>query len=231
MDCVIVAAAAKSSAPCQQAVQICADRGRIVDVGAVELTFPWYEMYRKEIQLFMARAYGPGSYDPLYEKQGQDYPINYVRWTENRNMAEFLRLVSLGRIQLAPADHAPVSARRRAQGLRDDMDPASSSLAVLLNYPAASAPDVARRLQTGAEGAHSESVAASGRIGSGSGRRGQSCALGPFAQPEEDLQGAIFALSSRPTVRAEKAMRCVSAPTTAAPSTTRSCKDPKLTSS
>ena len=61
LDCVIVAAAAKSSAPCHQAVQICADRGRIVDVGAVELSFPWYDMYRKEIQFFMARAYGPGS--------------------------------------------------------------------------------------------------------------------------------------------------------------------------
>src|SRR5262249_5439776 len=45
VDCVIVAAAAKSSAPCEQAVQICTDRGRIIDVGAVELTFPWYDMY------------------------------------------------------------------------------------------------------------------------------------------------------------------------------------------
>ena len=45
----------------------------------------------------MSRAYGPGSYDPAYEKDGQDYPVSYVRWTENRNMAEFLRLVHAGR--------------------------------------------------------------------------------------------------------------------------------------
>lgn len=141
-DCVIVAAAAKSSAPCQQAVQICADRGRIVDVGAVELTFPWYEMYRKEIKLFMARAYGPGSYDPLYEKQGQDYPINYVRWTENRNMAEFLRLVSLGRIQLGPLITHQFPLDDAPKAYETIMNPASSSLAVLLNYPAASASDV-----------------------------------------------------------------------------------------
>ena len=62
VDCVVIAAAAHSAAPSQLAVDICRDRGRIVDVGAVELTFPWYDMYRKEIQLLMARAYGPGSY-------------------------------------------------------------------------------------------------------------------------------------------------------------------------
>jgi predicted dehydrogenase len=147
LDCVIIAAAAKSAAPCQQAVQICADRGRIVDVGAVELNFPWYEMYRKEIQLFMARAYGPGSYDPLYEKQAQDYPIGYVRWTENRNMAEFLRLVSLGRIQLAPLITHQFPLDDAAQAYDTILDPSSSSLAVLLNYPASAAPDAVAAFQ------------------------------------------------------------------------------------
>jgi predicted dehydrogenase len=141
VDCVIVAAAAKSSAPCQQAVQICADRGRIVDVGAVELSFPWYDMYRKEIQFFMARAYGPGSYDPVYEKQGQDYPINYVRWTENRNMAEFLRLLSVGRIQLAPLITHQFPLDDAAKAYETILDPSSASLAVLLNYPAARVAD------------------------------------------------------------------------------------------
>jgi len=142
VDCVIVAAAAKSSAPCQQAVQLCADRGRIVDVGAVELSFPWYDMYRKEIQFFMARAYGPGSYDPLYEKQAQDYPINYVRWTENRNMAEFLRLVSVGRIQLAQLITHQFPLDDAAKAYDTITNPSSSSLAVLLHYPAAGDSDV-----------------------------------------------------------------------------------------
>jgi predicted dehydrogenase len=136
-DCVIIAAAAKSAAPCQLAVDVCRDRGRIVDVGAVELTFPWYEMYLKEIQLLMARAYGPGSYDPSYERAGQDYPLSYVRWTENRNMDEFLRLVSLGRVQISPliTDKFPLD--NAAKAYATIMDPASSSLAVLLQYPAA----------------------------------------------------------------------------------------------
>ena len=147
VDCVIIAAAAKSAAPCEQAVQICADRGRIVDVGAVELNFPWYDMYRKEIQFFMARAYGPGSYDPIYEKHGQDYPINYVRWTENRNMAEFLRLVAQGRIQLAPLITHRFPLNDAAQAYAMIMNPASSSLAVLLNYPAATSADVVQSFQ------------------------------------------------------------------------------------
>jgi predicted dehydrogenase/threonine dehydrogenase-like Zn-dependent dehydrogenase len=141
VDCVIVAAAAKSAAPCQLAVEICRDRGRIVDVGAVELSFPWYEMYRKEIQLLMARAYGPGSYDPLYEKQGQDYPLPYVRWTENRNMQEFLRLVATGRVQVQPLITHEFALEEAPKAYDTIMDPASNSLAVLLRYPAAMATD------------------------------------------------------------------------------------------
>jgi predicted dehydrogenase len=139
VDCVIIAAAAKSAAPCQQAVEICRDRGRIVDVGAVELAFPWYEMYLKEIQFFMARAYGPGSYDPSYEKQGRDYPLPYVRWTENRNMEEFLRLLALGRIQLQPLITHQFPLEDAARAYDTIMDASSGSLAVVLNYPAAGA--------------------------------------------------------------------------------------------
>jgi predicted dehydrogenase/threonine dehydrogenase-like Zn-dependent dehydrogenase len=137
-DCVMIAAAAKSSAPCHQAVEITRDRGRIVDVGAVDLSFPWYEMYLKEIQLLMARAYGPGSYDTLYEKQGQDYPAAYVRWTENRNMEEFLRLVALGQVQLQPLITHQFPLEAAAKAYETILDPSSNSLAVLLAYPAAS---------------------------------------------------------------------------------------------
>ena len=141
VDCVIVAAAAKSPVPCRQAVAFCRDRGRIVDVGAVDLVFPWYEMYLKEIRFFMARAYGPGSYDSEYEEQGHDYPFAYVRWTENRNMEEFLRLVALGRVQLAPLITHRFPLDDAARAYQTILDPASTSLAVILDYPAAAAPD------------------------------------------------------------------------------------------
>ncbi|MGA9508869.1 MAG: bi-domain-containing oxidoreductase [Candidatus Sulfotelmatobacter sp.] len=137
VDCVIIAAAAKSDAPCRIAVDICRDRGRIVDVGAVELKFPWYETYLKEIQVLMARAYGPGSYDPAYELQGQDYPLPYVRWTENRNMEEFLRLLSQGRIQIDPLITHRFPLDDAAKAYKTIMDGSTNSLAVLVKYPAA----------------------------------------------------------------------------------------------
>ena len=56
VDCVIVAAASRSTKPSRQALEICRDRGCLVIVGNVPLSFPWQEMYRKEIRLFMARA-------------------------------------------------------------------------------------------------------------------------------------------------------------------------------
>src|SRR3954447_573514 len=133
-DCVIIAAAAKSSAPCKLALDICRDRGRIVVIGAVQMEFPWNDMYLKEILLFMARAYGPGSYDPSYEKQGRDYPFAYVRWTENRNMEEFLRLVGRGDVKLEPLITHRFPLGDGARAYSTIMDPNSRSLAVLLQY-------------------------------------------------------------------------------------------------
>ena len=137
VDCVILAAAAQSDAPCRLAVEISRDRGRIVDVGAVHLNFPWYETYLKELHILMSRAYGPGSYDDSYERQGRDYPLPYVRWTENRNMEEFLRLASQGRLQIEPLISHRFPLEDAPQAYETIMDPAVNSLAVLLKYPAA----------------------------------------------------------------------------------------------
>ncbi|MBV9501948.1 MAG: bi-domain-containing oxidoreductase [Acidobacteriaceae bacterium] len=136
-DCVIVAAAAKSAAPCLQALSICRDRGRIVVLGAVEMNFPWHDMYLKEIQLFMSRAYGPGSYDPQYERNGHDYPLPYVRWTENRNMEEFLRLLDRKAVDVSQLITHRFTLSDAAAAYRTILDRASQSLAVVLQYPAA----------------------------------------------------------------------------------------------
>jgi predicted dehydrogenase len=84
----------------------------------------------------MSRAYGPGSYDSAYEKQGRDYPYSYVRWTENRNMEEFLRLVSRGDVRIEPLITHRFPLAQGPQAYATILDPASSSLAVLLEYPA-----------------------------------------------------------------------------------------------
>ena len=135
VDCVIVAAASKSSAPCELALEICRDRGQIVIVGAVEMKFPWNEMYLKEIRLLMSRAYGPGSYDREYEEKGRDYPIAYVRWTEKRNMEEFLRLVSRGKIDLQSLITHEFDLEDAPRAYQLVKDPTATSLGVLLRYP------------------------------------------------------------------------------------------------
>jgi predicted dehydrogenase/threonine dehydrogenase-like Zn-dependent dehydrogenase len=135
-DCVIVAAAAKSSAPARQAIRLCRDRGRVVIVGGVQLDIPRDEMYVKDIKLLMARAYGPGSYDANYEQRGQDYPLPYVRWTENRNMEEFLRLVANGRCRLRPLITHEFPLAAAAQAYQTILNPSSNTLAVVLRYPA-----------------------------------------------------------------------------------------------
>lgn len=140
-DVVIVAAASKSDAPARLAVDLCRDRGRIIVVGAVDMHFPWNDMYLKEIQLYMSRAYGPGSYDPAYERRGQDYPLPYVRWTENRNMEEFLRLVGRGDVQLQPLISHQYTLDEAPSAYQTIMDPKQDSLAVLLRYKAADNPD------------------------------------------------------------------------------------------
>lgn len=135
-DCVIVAAASKSPKPLQDGVSMARDRGRVVMVGACPIEIPRAEMYVKELSFMVSRAYGPGSYDPTYEKQGIDYPISYVRWTENRNMEEFLRLVSVGKINLKPLISHEFALEDAPQAYDLIMGAnGSSSLAVVLKYP------------------------------------------------------------------------------------------------
>ncbi|MDQ3132071.1 MAG: bi-domain-containing oxidoreductase [Acidobacteriota bacterium] len=135
-DCVIVAAASASPKPLQQGVSMCADRGRVVMVGACPIEIPRAEMYVKELKFLISRAYGPGSYDPAYEKQGIDYPISYVRWTENRNMEEFLRLMAVGKVTVKPLISHEFALENAPQAYETIMNGnGGGSLAVVLKYP------------------------------------------------------------------------------------------------
>jgi predicted dehydrogenase/threonine dehydrogenase-like Zn-dependent dehydrogenase len=102
VDAVIITAATKSSAPVNNAVDIVRYGGRVVIVGVVDIHPHRNEMWHKEVEIMVAKGGGAGIFDPFYENKGVDYPIGYVRWTENRNLKEFLRLVSIGRIDLKP---------------------------------------------------------------------------------------------------------------------------------
>jgi predicted dehydrogenase/threonine dehydrogenase-like Zn-dependent dehydrogenase len=101
-DSVIITAATKSNQPIEQAIALARDRARIVIVGDVPIDIPRRPFYDKELELRISRSYGPGRYDPRYEERGQDYPIGYVRWTENRNMEGFLDLIAARKVQVRP---------------------------------------------------------------------------------------------------------------------------------
>ena len=77
------------------------DRGRLVVVGKTKVDLPWEYAFGKEIEVRFSRSYGPGRYDPAYEWAGADYPIGYVRWTEQRNFDACLQLMRTGELDLA----------------------------------------------------------------------------------------------------------------------------------
>ncbi|RME98427.1 MAG: oxidoreductase, partial [Chloroflexi bacterium] len=84
-DAVLLCAGTGSSGPVNQAFKMARERGRVVIVGAVGMNLERADFYTREQDLLISRSYGPGRYDPTYEEQGLDYPIGYVRWTENRD--------------------------------------------------------------------------------------------------------------------------------------------------
>ncbi len=102
VDATIITAAAKNDTIIQQAMQITRKKGKVVLVGDVNIQFDRSPFYAKEIDFRVSCSYGPGRYDPQYEQRGIDYPLPYVRWTENRNMQAFVRLLEQGRLSIDP---------------------------------------------------------------------------------------------------------------------------------
>ena len=100
VDSVIITAATSSNEPLAQAFQMCRKKGRVILVGVVGMEINREDMYKKELDFYISTSYGPGRYDPNYEEKGIDYPYHYVRWTENRNMQEYLKMLSDGKIKL-----------------------------------------------------------------------------------------------------------------------------------
>jgi predicted dehydrogenase len=102
VDAVLVTAATKSSEPMHHAARMCRTRGRIVLVGVTGLELSRDEFFRKELTFQVSCSYGPGRYDPAYEEQGQDYPVGFVRWTEQRNFEAVLDMMADGRLDVRP---------------------------------------------------------------------------------------------------------------------------------
>lgn len=102
VDGVIITASTKSNDPVSQAAKMSRKRGRIVLVGVTGLELNRSDFYEKELSFQVSCSYGPGRYDPTYEEKGHDYPIGFVRWTEQRNFQAVLDMMAAGTLDVKP---------------------------------------------------------------------------------------------------------------------------------
>jgi predicted dehydrogenase len=99
-DAVLITADTSSNQPVELAAEVARKRGIVISVGAVGTQIPRKPYFEKELDFRISRSYGPGRYDPEYEQKGHDYPYEYVRWTENRNMHGFVELMAAGSVNV-----------------------------------------------------------------------------------------------------------------------------------
>ncbi|MDZ7371141.1 MAG: bi-domain-containing oxidoreductase [candidate division KSB1 bacterium] len=140
-DAVILTASTRANDPIELALQAARKKGRIVIVGAVGMNLPRSPFYEKELEVRISCSYGPGRYDPNYEERGVDYPLPYVRWTENRNMQAFLDLLAEKRIDVRSlTTHVfPIREAVKAYDLITNKNQ-EPSLGILIAYPQESRP-------------------------------------------------------------------------------------------
>lgn len=158
VDLALVTASSNTSAPLDFAAALCRHKGRISMVGAMPMELDRRTFYEKELELRMSTSYGPGRYHRTYEERGFDYPLPYVRWTENRNLQAFLHLVAQGSVrpqQLAvetiPFDDAVEKYEEMMKGHR-------KGVALVFRYAEDARPGHALSLREAAAGAPKESL-------------------------------------------------------------------------
>ena len=108
-------------------------KGRLVVVGDVPLSFERGPLYVREADVLISTSYGPGRYDATYEESGVDYPVGYVRWTENRNMGEVLRLLASGKLDVESLVELEVPIDRAVEAY-EKLGGASPPLTAVLTY-------------------------------------------------------------------------------------------------
>ena len=135
VDAVLICAATKSDEVVHQAAEMCRKRGRIVLVGVVGLHLRRDDFYKKELSFQVSASYGPGRYDSAYEEQGLDYPIGFVRWTQQRNFEAVLDMMAAGSLDVKPliTHRFVIDDAANAYEMLDD----SRALGIVIEYPGA----------------------------------------------------------------------------------------------
>lgn len=134
VDCVLFTAATSSSKPLSDSFKMCRKKGKVVLVGVVGMEINRGDIYAKELDFQISTSYGPGRYDSNYEEKGLDYPLAYVRWTENRNMTEYLQLLNEGKIKVEPLIDAVYSIEEVDVAFESLSQEGKKPIIVLLDY-------------------------------------------------------------------------------------------------
>lgn len=134
IDGVIIAAATKSQDPMRRAAEMCRKRGRIVLVGVTGLNLSRDLFFQKELSFSVSCSYGPGRYDPNYEIRGEDYPIGYVRWTEQRNFTAVLEAMAQATLDVKPLISKSIALEAADAAYKSLGDGSDEGLGILLDY-------------------------------------------------------------------------------------------------
>jgi len=164
VDGVLITASARTDDIVHQAAEMCRKRGRIILVGVVGLNLRRSDFYQKELTFQVSCSYGPGRYDDAYEQKGQDYPIGFVRWTEQRNFQAVLGAMANGQLDVSSliTDRFPLV---EAAGAYDKISNDPSALGIILEYP--EAVDRYRTVSYAADSSKSAGKCVAAMIGAG----------------------------------------------------------------
>lgn len=132
VDAVLITASSKSNEIVREAASMCRQRGRIVLVGVVGLELNRNDFYEKELTFQVSCSYGPGRYDEDYEVRGNDYPLGFVRWTEQRNFEAILGLMSSGQLDVKPLISFRYSVHDAAEAYSKLGNP--NTLGIIIDY-------------------------------------------------------------------------------------------------
>ena len=138
-DAVIITASAKTDMIIEQAAKMSRKRGRIILIGVIGLNISRADFYEKELTFQVSCSYGPGRYDDAYEKGGIDYPLSFVRWTEQRNFKTILQTISTGKLDVVSliTERIPLTDFNKIYSNISNKE----SIASILEYPETSTPE------------------------------------------------------------------------------------------
>lgn len=137
-DGVIITASAKTDEIIAQAAKMSRKRGRIILIGVIGLNISRADFYEKELTFQVSCSYGPGRYDDSYEKDGNDYPLPFVRWTEQRNFTAVLDMISRGKLDVVSLITGRVALTDYGKIYNDISN--RDAIASILEYPEDSSP-------------------------------------------------------------------------------------------